>query len=228
MQADEVFARLRDRAQSGDSSSQTNLGLCYQFGYGVTQDYKQAAVWFRRAAKAGLAMAQFNLGGLYYEGKGVKKNLKRALEWYTLAAEQREELALLKLGYMYQKGIGVEMNFSRAAVLYLIAYNRGSARAANHLAFLFKKGLGVESDDALAYELYLESVNNPDTPSVKPEPSYPGSAYYWLGYMAENGEGIPRDLHVARRWYRRGADLEISACVKALERLAASKRCRTR
>jgi uncharacterized protein len=61
-----VFARLKNRAQSGDREAQNNFGLCFQFGYGTARDYGEAAVWFRRAAEGGLATAQFNLGGLYY------------------------------------------------------------------------------------------------------------------------------------------------------------------
>jgi TPR repeat protein len=59
------FARLKNRAQSGDREAQNNFGLCFQFGYGTEQDYGEAAVWFRRAGEGGLATAQFNLGGLY-------------------------------------------------------------------------------------------------------------------------------------------------------------------
>jgi TPR repeat protein len=105
-----VFARLKNRAQSGDREAQNNFGLCFQFGYGTARDYGEAAVWFRRAAEGGLATAQFNLGGLYYVTKamGERRTLTLAIEWYTRAAEQRGELALLQLGWIYQKGFGVE------------------------------------------------------------------------------------------------------------------------
>jgi TPR repeat protein len=57
----EVFSQLMNRAESKDAEAQNNLGLCFQFGYGAGQDYKKAAVWFRRAAEGGLATAQFKL-----------------------------------------------------------------------------------------------------------------------------------------------------------------------
>lgn len=34
------------------------------------------------------------------------------------------------------------------------------------------------------------AVGGPDTPEVTDNPSYRGTAYYWLGYMTENGEGV--------------------------------------
>jgi uncharacterized protein len=214
-----VFAQLKNRAESGDREAQNNLGLCFQFGYGTAQDYREAAVWFRRAAEGGLANAQFNLGGLYYEGNGLEKDLGIAIEWYTRAAEQRNELALLQLGRIYQKGFGVEANLKRAVVLYLIAYKQGSVRAANHLGFMFKKGLGVDQDNSLAFELYLDSVNGPDTPEIAENLSYHATAYYWLGYMTEKGEGTKRDLRAAKRWYSRGADCGAPGCIEALARL---------
>jgi len=137
----------------------------------------------------------------------------------------------LRLGQMYQKGLGVELDLNRAVVLYSIAYRRGSVRAANHLGFMFKKGLGVERDESLAYELYLESVSGAETPESAENLSYRGTAYYCLGYMTENGEGVKRDLRAAKRWYSKGAACGQSNCVAALTRLsskATKKRCRNK
>ena len=36
----------REKALAGDAQSQYNLGLCYQYGEGVEQDYAQAIEWF--------------------------------------------------------------------------------------------------------------------------------------------------------------------------------------
>jgi TPR repeat protein len=231
MEPHDVFRRLKVMAESGDREAQNNLGLCYQHAYGTEQNYLEAASWFRRAAEGGLGSAQFNLGGLYYEAKGFEKDIRSAIEWYTRAAQQRYELALLQLGWIYQKGLGVETDLRRAFILYLIAYKQGSVRAANHLGFMFKKGLGTQRDDSVAYELYLESVSGPDTPEARENLSYRGTAYYWLGYMAEHGEGTKRDIRAAKRWYKRGVECEQSGCVEAISRLSgktAVPRCRER
>jgi TPR repeat protein len=93
---------------------------------------------------------------------------------------------------------------------------------------MFKKGLGVDRDDSLAYALYLESVAGSDTPDIGEEISYRGSAFYWLGYMAERGEGIERNLRAAKRWYGRGAACGESNCIEAVARLrpSAARECR--
>ena len=223
---DHVFRRLVELAESGDSDLENSVGLCYQFGFGVTQDYREAAKWFLRAANAGLAEAQFNLGGIYYEGMGLGKDIGVALGWYTKAAEQRFELALIHLGSMYQKGIGVEKDLRRALILYSIAYRRGSVRAANHLGILFKRGLGVERDDSIAYRLFLECVSSPDTPVIGENLSYRGTAYYWLGHMAEHGEGVKQDQRAAKNWYSKGAECGQTQCIEALARVRPKSRPR--
>jgi uncharacterized protein len=225
-----VFDDLIALASAGDRDAQNNVGLCFQSGYGIQKDDKQAVNWFRRAARSGLACAQFNLGGAYLEAKGVRKNLLKAIAYYTRAAEQRDELALLQLGNMYQKGVGVLQNYQQAFVLYLCAYRQNSVRAANHLAHLYKKGLGVERNDTRAFRLFSESVSEADSPSMKKNLSYQMSAYFWLGLMSEKGEGTQQDMESALDWYRKGAALSEPSCIKALERLVpqAIERCKPR
>ena len=75
-------------AEQGDVEAQFNLGLSYDEGQGVTQNYKEAVKWYRRAANQGDASAQFNLALMYYEGKGVAQSYKETAKWYRLAAKQ--------------------------------------------------------------------------------------------------------------------------------------------
>ena len=50
-----------------------NLGVKYERGEGVKQDYKKAANFYQKAADQGNANAQANLAVLYIWGKGVGK-----------------------------------------------------------------------------------------------------------------------------------------------------------
>ena len=45
-------------ALAGDTNAQYNLGLMYNNGDGVPQDYKEAVKWYRLAAEQGYAKAQ--------------------------------------------------------------------------------------------------------------------------------------------------------------------------
>src|SRR5271157_2698118 len=79
-------AALKKLAASGDAKAQANLGLAYDQGQGVIQDYAQAAAWYRKAAAQGVAGAQFNLGLLYDNGQGVQQSYAQAAAWYRKAA----------------------------------------------------------------------------------------------------------------------------------------------
>ena len=49
-------------AEQGLAHAQNNLGIMYEDGQGVSQDYKTAVKWYRLAAEQGFAPAQHNLG----------------------------------------------------------------------------------------------------------------------------------------------------------------------
>jgi hypothetical protein len=70
-----------------------NLGLLYEYGRGVPQDYQKAEDWYERAAAAGQPVAMTNLGILYEYGRGVPKDYQKAKEWYEKGAAAGDERA---------------------------------------------------------------------------------------------------------------------------------------
>ncbi len=73
-------------AEAGITEAQYNLGVMYDNGQGVTQDYAAAAGWYRKAADQGDALAQSNLGVMYAKGQGVPQDYVQALKWFNLGA----------------------------------------------------------------------------------------------------------------------------------------------
>src|SRR5208283_1972711 len=49
----ETFEAMRQAAEKGDPQAQCYLGVCFQNGQSVPQDYHEAAKWFRSAAEQG-------------------------------------------------------------------------------------------------------------------------------------------------------------------------------
>jgi TPR repeat protein len=92
VQTPEIDA-LRARAEQGDVEAQNNLGLMYDNGEGVPQDYAEVVRWYRLAAEQGLASAQFNLGLMYDTGYGVPEDDAEAMRWHRLAADQGQAQA---------------------------------------------------------------------------------------------------------------------------------------
>ncbi|HEY4161834.1 MAG TPA: tetratricopeptide repeat protein [Dongiaceae bacterium] len=91
-------------ASRGNPVAQTYLGYLSYMGYGVEQNDKIAADWYRRAASQGLLVAQIRLAILYEAGRDLldpSRNLQpddnEAKKWFKLAAAQGDVQALLAL-----------------------------------------------------------------------------------------------------------------------------------
>lgn len=79
------IAALKKQAASGSADAQFTLGKYYEDGYGVPQDFPQAAALYRKAAEQGYALAQHSLGWLYDMGRGVPQDYAEAYFWLDLA-----------------------------------------------------------------------------------------------------------------------------------------------
>ena len=88
-----ALSEWRPLAEQGDAVAQYNLGVLYDAGYGVSQDYGQARQWFEKAAAQGYANAQHDLGRLFYYGHGVPQDFVQAHKWYNLAAANGHKVA---------------------------------------------------------------------------------------------------------------------------------------
>ena len=73
-------------AEQGDAIARYELGVMYDTGHGVAQDYKKAANWYTLAAVQGNARAQLGLGLMYYEGRGVAQSYMAAHMWSNISS----------------------------------------------------------------------------------------------------------------------------------------------
>ena len=80
----------RPLAEQGDSYAQYNLGLMYDYGEGVIEDYTLAVYWYRQAAEQSHAKGQYSIGYMYASGRGIAKDDTQAVYWFRKAAEQGE------------------------------------------------------------------------------------------------------------------------------------------
>jgi len=82
------LAEMQKAAQSGNADAEDQLGLMYENGTGVTQDYQQALAWYRKSAAQGDKNGENNLGWIYEKGLGITQDYQQALVLYQKAAEQ--------------------------------------------------------------------------------------------------------------------------------------------
>jgi TPR repeat protein len=162
-------------ARNGNALAQNNLGVMYQKGLGVAQDFRKAHSWFEKAAAQNLAEANVNLGLLYFDGLGVTQDQQKAFSLFSIAARENLPEAHHMLGLQLYQGMGVPIdlqealqNFKDAAVLgypesqYMLAYlyqsgDLGKVRA--DLAYVWSKIASDYSNLEVAQELnYLTTL----------------------------------------------------------------------
>lgn len=114
-QAREILESTRPLAEKGDASAQYNMGVLYDQGYGVKQNFDTARQWYLKAAKQHFAKAEHNLGIIYESGKGVESDSSEAAHWFQRAAEDGEPAAQNNLAVMYVRGEGVPHDMGAAA-----------------------------------------------------------------------------------------------------------------
>jgi TPR repeat protein len=116
-------------AEKGNAVAQTNLGLLYNDGLGVTQDDREAVRWYSLAAEKGYPRAEYYLGVMFEEGRGVPQDYIKAAQNYRLAAEKGYVKAQFALGMMYLKGQGLIQSTEYAYAWWSLAATNGHEEA---------------------------------------------------------------------------------------------------
>ena len=127
-----AFKLWKPLAENGNALAQFNLGIMYNDGKGVPQDYVKAVIWYLSAAEQGVAFAQYSLGLMYLEGKGVRRDYAEASKWFRKAADQGHSDAQRNLGVMYVKGQGVPQDYVQSHMWFNLAASGGIADAGKY------------------------------------------------------------------------------------------------
>jgi len=149
--------RLLSKAQAGDRTAQSQLGMAYATGQWTQRDDAKAIEWFRKAAVQGDAQAQYALGDFYANGRGVNLDYAQAAKWMRMAAEAGDPRAQATLGSFYDIGTGVARSDAEAFKWSMKAAQQGSAEGQYNVGFAYANGKGVPKDDRHALEWYEKS-----------------------------------------------------------------------
>jgi TPR repeat protein len=136
-----------------------NLGLCYEFGFGVWLNKKEAFDYMQKAAAAGGIEAKYRLAQYYDHGTGTRINSAEAQRLCLEAAEGGLQEAQLSAGLLHYRGllIGIDggtkpPDYSESARYFNMAASQGDKSAMFHLALQYQGGLGVSQDGSIAKE----------------------------------------------------------------------------
>lgn len=221
----DAYQDWRADADRGDAASALYLGVLYDTGFGVPQDYRQALAWYEVAAANGSQTAMFNAAVMYDAGRGTATDPQAARAWYERAAAQGYGRAEYNLGLIYQSGEGVAANRTQAVRLFRAAATHGISAARFHLAALgapvaaaqprLQEGVARPMEDlamanfqraqrALLSRGAMQAEQAVALFRTAAEEGNPLAAYN-LAYCYEHGLGVRPNLDQALAWYRRSA-----------------------
>jgi len=229
---DKAMKHFSEAAEQGWVEGQLQLGNMYYHGLGIKKDFRQAVKYFTFASQSGHVLAFYNLASMHAIGAGVMRScqtatelfknvaergkwstmfmdaydaykagdLEKALLKYYLLAELGYEVAQSNVAYILDKG-DVEMfsanqTYARALLQWSRAAHQGYTVARVKLGDYHYYGLGTNVDyeaAALNYRIASDQQSNPQ-------------AMFNLGYMHEQGFGLKKDIHLAKRFYDMAAE----------------------
>jgi TPR repeat protein len=163
--------------EQGNAKSKFYMGMMYDEGKGVLQDYNEAIKWYRLSAEQGYVKSQYRLGVMYHNGTEVPQDYKKAFKWLLKSAEQMnlkaqklirtnyrqrhkqiaeqgDSYAQRLLGANYYLGLGVTQDYAEAAKWYKKAAEQEDRVAQSILGVMYEKGKGVSKDYVEAYKWF--------------------------------------------------------------------------
>ncbi|KAL4002881.1 Sel1 repeat family protein [Acanthocheilonema viteae] len=224
-------------AEQGWVDGQLNLGYLHFRGLGVKRDFKLAIKYFQLASQSGHVNAYFNLAQIHATGTGVPRNCHTAVELYKNVAERgRWSERLMEAYTSYRSG-----RVDEAAFKYLFLAELGYEPAQTNFAYIIDRGESnlFPSEEALQRALlHWQRSANQDyayariklgdyyyygygTPvdyemaatqyKIASDRHQAAQAMFNLGYMHEQGLGINKDMHLAKRFYDMAAETSADA-----------------
>jgi TPR repeat protein len=241
----ETFELFKAGAEHGDATSMRSVGVSYEKGEGVAQDYDKAREWYEKAVAKGDTNAMINLGLLYNNGHGVAQDRDKAREWFEKAATKDNANAMVGLGLLFEEGLGVAQDYDKAREWFEKAVAKGNAEGMVSLGALYDNGHGVAQDHDKAREWYEKAVAKGSANGMfilgarfangqgvaqdyakarewfeKAAAKYNADAMINLGLLFASGRGVPQNYYAAREWYEKAAAQGDASAMMALDQLS--------
>jgi hypothetical protein len=200
-------------ADKNDMKSMTLLGELYANGWGVPQDDRKAADWYKLAADRGDPNAMFALAIFRLTGRAGPRDREASAKLLASAAKLGHATAAYDLALLYMEGQLFPQDFGRAAELLRVAAQAGNADAQYALGTLYKEGRGVKKDMHEAVRLMGLAAVAANTDA---EVEYAIALY--------NGDGVDRNEPAAAALFRKAALKGSAIAQDRLARILASGR----
>lgn len=194
---EKAFLYAQKAADAGNATGYNLLGMLYELGCGVEQNYEKAFNYYLEAANGGVEIAYLSVGAFYQNGYWVKKDERKAVEYFQLGANVGNMYCLNALAMCYKNGTGVTQNYEKAFELFLESAYAGNFAGEYNVALAYDEGQGVEEDKTEAKKWFVLSAEKGFS-----------KAMMALGFFAEKGipDGEP-NINEAFEWYLKAAEV---------------------
>ena len=151
----EAFHWFSQAADTGNAEEELQLGGCYHYGLGTTQDFSMAAKYFRLSADQTNYVAMKSLGYLLMNGYGAKTNVAEAEHWFMRAAnEGGNHRAMYNLGVIYSLKYPDTNAMVEGFKWMKQSAELGDALAAQELANFYYRGWGGTETNLASYRYW--------------------------------------------------------------------------
>lgn len=225
---DKMIALYQQAAEANHVQALTDLALCHEYGFGVTQDAFKAQEYIQKAVDLGFPYAQYVLGRYYLNGL-VQQDTAQGLHLLEQAAERNVGEALLLLGDYYLFDYDQLEEYEKGFGYYQKAYELGYL--SDGLGMCYEYGMGVEAQPATAFSYYKQAAEKGNKEAIyriarcyyfgigtdedKKEAyqhflqvAHEGNMYacYFMGIQLLEGEGIKANPQEGVDWIRKAAE----------------------
>ncbi|CAM8971569.1 unnamed protein product [Rhodiola kirilowii] len=195
-------------ANKGQPKAVYQLAKMFHTGIAVNKNIPMASALYKLVAERGpwSSMSRWALEAY------LKGDIRKALFLYSRMAEQGYEVAQSNAAWILDKygsenccigssGFCTDAErHQRAHSLWWQASEQGNEHAALLIGDAYYYGRGTERDYARAADAYMHAKSQSNA-----------QAMFNLGYMHEHGEGLPLDLHLAKRYYDEALEIDPAA-----------------
>jgi hypothetical protein len=193
----EALYWFSEAAARTNSDGLLQVGGCYHYGLGATQNLALAADYYRRASDLTNYIAMKSLGYLYMNGLGVRKDPETAKLWLLRAAiEGKNPRAMLNLGALSSGSNNQNTNqLAEAFGWWKRSADLGDPLASLQVARLYYWGLGVVETNIDEYRFWrLRAATLGAT-----------EAQYLMGAAFRDGDGVEKNTDSSLLWLRKAA-----------------------
>ncbi|CAA7043144.1 unnamed protein product [Microthlaspi erraticum] len=195
-------------ANAGQPKAFYQIGKMFHTGVGLKKNLEMATVFYKLVAERGpwSSLSRYALEAY------LKGDVGKAFILYSRMSELGYEAAQSNAAWILDKYgersmcMGVygfctdKERHDRAHSLWWRASEQGNEHAALLIGDAYYYGRGTERDFGRAAEAYMYAKSQSNA-----------QAMFNLGYMHEHGEGLPFDLHLAKRYYDQALQSDAAA-----------------